>query len=189
LGEKEAGHLEKYKRYQITESGVSPRSIPSAFGLEVAADSHEHDEDGHITEDAQVRKSMMEKRFRKLDGLSSEIGPPQKIGDKNVDTLLVGWGSTYGPMAECIEMLNREGISVGGMHLNELWPFPRKEVSEVLERVKKWAVVENNYTGQLARLIQMELQKAPDGKILKYDGRPFMATEIAEGFKKEVMGR
>jgi 2-oxoglutarate ferredoxin oxidoreductase subunit alpha len=188
LGEDEAKALKEYKRYQITDSGISPRSIPSAFGLEVAADSHEHDENGHITEDAQIRKKMVEKRLRKSVGLGTDISPPKQMGDPKADLLLVGWGSTYGPMTEAIEILNGDGISVKGIHLNELWPFPREHVSGVLGGVRKWAVVENNYTAQLARLIQMELQKKPDGSILKYTGRPFMPEEIVECFRKEVLG-
>jgi len=189
LGEKEAGALKEYKRYQVTDSGVSPRSIPSAFGLEVVADGHEHDEYGHITEDPEIRKEMVDKRSRKMEGLAREVGPPQRMGDHNADLLLVGWGSTYGPMAEAIEILKGHGISVEGIHLNELWPFPRQPMSEILGGTRKWAVVENNATGQLARLIQMETQKKPDGMILKYNGRPFTAGEIVESFRREVLDR
>jgi 2-oxoglutarate ferredoxin oxidoreductase subunit alpha len=76
---------------------------------------------------------------------------------------------------------------VRGLHLSELWPFPGESVSRVLQGVKNWGVVENNYTGQLARLMQMELQKKPDANILKYTGRPFTAHEIVEAFGKEVL--
>ena len=189
LGEKEAGALEEYKRYQITKSGVSPRSIPSAFGLEIVADGHEHDEYGHITEDANIRKRMVDKRSRKMGGLAREIGHPRRMGDQKADLLLVGWGSTYGPMAEAIDILNGHGISVGGIHLSELWPFPGRQMAKILSGARKWAVVEANSTGQLARLIQMEIQKKPDGEILKYTGRPFKADEIVEGFRKEVVDR
>jgi 2-oxoglutarate ferredoxin oxidoreductase subunit alpha len=187
VNQKQARALKKYKRYEFTESGVSPRSIPSAFGLTVAADSHEHDEVGHITENAEIRRKMVEKRSRKMDGLAREFEPPTRIGDKKADLLLVGWGSTYGPMAEAIETLKGDGQSVGGIHLSEIWPFPGPQMAKILDRARKWAVVENNSTGQLARLIQMEIQRKPDAQILKYDGRPFMADEIVASFRKEVM--
>ena len=189
LSEEEARVLKEYKRYQITDSGISPRSIPSLYGLEVVADSHEHDETGHITEDARMRKKMAEKRFRKMTGMAKEISPPKQMGDQKADLALMGWGSTYGAMAEAVEILNSEGISVKGIHLNELWPFPRDHVSKALEGVRKWAVVESNYMGQMARLVQMELQKKPDRLIAKYTGRPFMAEEIVVSFRKEVLGR
>jgi 2-oxoglutarate ferredoxin oxidoreductase subunit alpha len=188
LTEKEAAGMTEYKRYQFTDSGISPRAVPSAYGFEVVADSHEHDESGHITEDAQIRKEMKEKRFRKLTGMAKEISPPKKMGDQKADLLLVGWGSTYGPMAEAVALLNAEAVLVRGLHLSELWPFPREFFLRALNGVKKWVVVENNYTGQLARLIQMELQERPDGLITKYTGRPFMSEEIAEAFRKEVLG-
>jgi len=92
-------------------------------------------------------------------------------------------------MTEAVDILNRDGLSVGAVHLSELWPFPGQQMARMLTHARKWAVVENNSTGQLARLIQMEIQKKPDARILKYDGRPFMAKDIAEGFRKEVEGR
>jgi 2-oxoglutarate ferredoxin oxidoreductase subunit alpha len=188
LSEREAADMTEYKRYELTESGISPRSVPSAYGFEVVADSHEHDENGHIIEDASLRKMMVEKRFRKLTGMAKEISPPKQMGNQKADLLLVGWGSTYGPMAEAVEMLNGDGVPVRGLHLSELWPFPGKPVSRALDGVKRWVVVENNYTGQLARLIQMELQEKPDALITKYTGRPFMPEEIANAFRKEVLG-
>ncbi len=187
LSQEDAKTLKTYNRYQLTDSGVSPRAVPSLYDFEVVADSHEHDEYGHITEDAGLRKKMVEKRFLKLKGLTEEMTVPAVMGNGEADYLLVGWGSTYGPMAEAIQILNDEGIPVKGLHLSELWPFPQRQVSEVLSGVRKWVVVEGNYTAQLARLIQMELQAKPHGKILKYTGRPFMAEEIKEAFKKEVV--
>jgi 2-oxoglutarate ferredoxin oxidoreductase subunit alpha len=188
LSEREAADVTEYKRYQITESGISPRSVPSVYGFEVVADGHEHDENGHITEDARLRKMMVEKRFRKLTGMAKEISPPTQMGNQKADLLLVGWGSTYGSMAEAVDLLNADGVPVRGMHLSELWPFPGESVSKALQGVKKWVVVENNYTGQMARLIQMELQERPDGLITKYTGRPFMPEEIVNAFRKEVLG-
>jgi len=189
LSESEARRMDSYKRYEITESGISPRSIPSAYGLEVPADGHEHDEYGHITEDEGIRSKMVEKRLRKLEELAREMDPPHRMGDPEAEHLLVGWGSTYGPMAEAVEILNGEGIAVGGVHLNGLWPFPADEMAKILDGTGTWTVVEGNGTGQLARLIQMETQKKPHGRILKYTGRPFTATEIADRFRKEVVNR
>jgi len=187
LSEKDISDSKGYKRYRITESGISPRSTPSSFRLEVVADGHEHDENGHITEDAQIRKMMVEKRFRKTTELAKEINRPKQLGDPKADLLMVGWGSTYGPMAEAIDILTDDGIPLRGIHLSELWPFPKGHIANLITNAKKWAVVENNFTGQLSRLIQMEVLKMPHKRILKYTGRPFMAQEIVERFKKEVL--
>lgn len=189
ISEDEAKVLNAYRRYEITPSGVSPRAVPGFCSCEVAADSHEHDENGHITEDAHVREQMVRKRFRKLSRIREEMDGPAQMGDQKSDLVLVGWGSTYGPLAEAVEMLNQEGVKVKGVHLSELSPFPAQQMARALEGVKRWAVAENNFTGQLGRLIQMEIQKKPDANLLKFTGRPFTAQEIAEGFKKEVVGR
>jgi len=188
LSEKEAGRLKEYRRYAITESGISPRSVPSAFGFEVTADSHEHDEWGHLTEDPVMRKEMTDKRFRKMAGMEKEISPPRVLGDRNADLLLVSWGSTLHAASEAIGILNGEGVRMKGVHFSELWPFPRKHAEDALRGISKWAVVENNFTGQFARIMAMELGRKADGMILKYTGRAFMASEIVEGFRKEVLG-
>ena len=132
---------------------------------------------------------MVDKRSRKMEGLVSVMDPPHRVGDPKADLLLVGWGSTYGPLTEAVEILNGSGVSVGGVHLQGVWPFPGREMTEILNGVRKWAVVEGNSTAQMARLIQMEIQKKPDQTILNYTGRPFTAQEIADRFRKEVMGR
>ena len=124
-----------------------------------------------------------------MAGLAQELDPPQRMGESKAEHLLVGWGSTYGPMAEAVEILKDKGISAGGVHLNGLWPFPAQEMAKILGGASTWTVVEGNGTGQLARLIQMEIQRKPHGRILKYTGRPFTATEIADRFREEVVNR
>jgi 2-oxoglutarate ferredoxin oxidoreductase subunit alpha len=188
LSEEKARKMKEYRRYAITESGVSPRSLPSAFGFEVTADSHEHDEWGHITEDPVMRKEMMDKRFRKTAGMEKEISPPRMLGNPNADILLVSWGSTLRAVSEAIEILNREGVAVKGVHFSEIWPFPKEHAESAFKGIQKWAAVENNFTGQFARLIGMELGKKADALVLKYTGRAFTSTEIVEGFRKEVLG-
>ena len=187
LSEDEARKLKEYRRYALTESGISPRSLPSAFGFEVTADSHEHDEWGHITEDPVMRKEMMDKRFRKMAGMEKEMSPPRMLGNHEATLLLVSWGSTLSAVAEAIEILNGEGVKVRGMHFSEIWPFPRKHAEDGFKGIQRWAAVENNYTGQFARLMAMELGKKPDGHVLKYTGRAFTATEIVKGLRKEVL--
>ncbi len=83
----------EYLRYRYTNSGVSPRLIPGFTQHLVTADSDEHDERGSITESAEVRAQMMDKRMRKLEGLASELQEPEFLGETDFDALLVGWGS------------------------------------------------------------------------------------------------
>nr|WP_169725623.1 2-oxoacid:acceptor oxidoreductase subunit alpha [Caldanaerobacter subterraneus] len=105
---------EEYKRYKITPTGVSPRILPGKIpGQVVLVDSDEHDEEGHITESAEIRKAMVEKRLRKFEYLKEEIQEPWFIGKENPENLVIGWGSTYGAIKEAVESLVDEGFSIG----------------------------------------------------------------------------
>ncbi|MFC1846117.1 2-oxoacid:acceptor oxidoreductase subunit alpha [Chloroflexota bacterium] len=175
FSEKETGD---YKRYRITESGVSPRAFPLLGKALVIADSDEHDEEGHMIEDADIRTNMMQKRMRKLEGLKSEIAVPEVYGPEKAETTLIGWGSTYGALHEAVDILSGEA-SIKMVHLTELWPFPVESIANAIDSSRNVYVVENNATGQLAHLIQAETSKRVNGKILKYDGRPFTPADIA----------
>ena len=175
-----------YRRYRFTENGISPRIPPSWEGFETIADSHEHDEDGHITEDARLRIKMVDKRFKKMDERIKDISSPLSLGTAEADLLIVSWGSTYGVIEEAATCLIGEGHSVRMMHLQEIWPFPEKLVIEGIRKAKKWVVVENNRTSQLAGIIQEQTCLKPDGLIVKYDGRPFFFEDIYKALKEEV---
>ena len=83
-------------------------------------------------------------------------------------------------------MLNEDGRQVRGVHLSELWPFPREKVVRALQDAERIINVEANYTGQLARLLRAETGIAVAGSILKYDGRCFTPDEVVERFGKVV---
>lgn len=175
----------EYRRHIITQSGISPRAFPGVGKALVVTDADEHDEEGHLIEDAEMRTAQVQKRLRKLFSLKQEISPPRWYGAKKVDTVLVGWGSTYGAIREAVDILRHDGASVSMLHLNELWPFPAQAVADALSRVRNSYVIENNATGQLARLIKAETGNDVTGRILKYDGRPFTPAYIAEAVRKE----
>ena len=175
-----------YLRYRFTESGVSPRIPPGWRGKETICDSHEHSEDGHITEDAVLRKKMVEKRFKKEETIIKEIVPPLIAGSEKSDILIIGWGSNYGVLKEVTEQLIHEGIPLALMHFQEIWPFPAKAVIQRLDQARRWIVVENNYTAQLAGILQEQTGRSPDGTVLKYDGRPFFFEELLGALRKEV---
>lgn len=174
-----------YMRHRVTKSGVSPRAFPGLSRALVVTDCDEHDEKGHLTEDAGARTAQVQKRLRKLFSLKQEIGALQLYGSRKVETTLIGWGSTYGAVHEAVNMLRQDGASVNMLHLNQLWPFPAKPVADALSMAHHSYVIENNATGQLARLIKAETGKDVSGKILKYDGRPFTPVHVAEAVRKE----
>lgn len=179
-----SGGAGEYQRHKITESGISPRAFPGQEGVLVVTDADEHNETGHLIEDAETRTQMMRKRLRKMFSLKQDIAPPRLYGHKKADTMLVGWGSTYGALREAVDILRREKASVNLLHLSELWPFPAEAVADALSRARSSYVVENNATGQLARLIRSETGREVSGNILKYDGRPFTPAQIVQQVKK-----
>ena len=176
-----------YKRHKLTKSGISPRAFPGLLeDTLVVTDCDEHDEEGHLIEDAPTRNEQVQKRLRKLLSLKKEISPPRLHGPKKAETILIGWGSTVGAIREATDILHKENFGVNSLHLSELYPFPAETVNDALANARHCYVIENNATGQLARLIRAETGREASGKILKYDGRPFTPTQIVERIKKEV---
>jgi 2-oxoglutarate ferredoxin oxidoreductase subunit alpha len=104
-----------YKRYRFTESGVSPRVLPGHEGTAYVTPSDEHDEQGILISDEYtnppIRKAMMEKRMRKVDGILRDLPAPELYGPADADVTLVGWGSTQGLIREAVTLLAEEGIT------------------------------------------------------------------------------
>ncbi len=170
-----------YRRHAWTEDGVSPFAIPGGSRHVVVTDSDEHDEEGHITEDGETRRRMVEKRlFRKMDRLKQEISPPFFHGHARPKIVVVGWGSTFGVMKDAVDILVRNN-DIAMIHFSEVYPFPDRtgfDYLRLLEEAKLTICVENNATGQFARLFRAETGFNFDVKINKYDGRPFTLDEL-----------
>jgi 2-oxoglutarate ferredoxin oxidoreductase subunit alpha len=178
----------EYKRYAITESGISPRTIPGKIpGQIVKLDSDEHDESGHITESAQVRNAMVNKRFRKVKPLYDELIEPEYIGCENPNLLIICWGSTYGPVKEAISELNLSDYSIGALIFGDIYPLPTKALTRLAKTATKIINLEQNATGQLAALVKQQAIIACDHSLLKYDGRQWSKDEIINALKKEVL--
>jgi 2-oxoglutarate ferredoxin oxidoreductase subunit alpha len=174
----------RYLRFAVTADGVSPMAVPGEPGIVVVSDSDEHTEDGHLTEDHAVRVAMVEKRMRKGESLAMETLPPLLAGPPDGEVLLIGFGSTKGVIAEAREILSSEGVSAAAVHLRQVAPFPARAVSEILDRYRMALTVENNRTGQLARLIRAETGREVSGTIARFDGLPFTPGEVAERVKE-----
>jgi 2-oxoglutarate ferredoxin oxidoreductase subunit alpha len=164
-----------YKRYTLTPNGISPRGIPNYGDGLVKVDSDEHDEEGHITEDFDVRVKMVDKRLQKHESISQEVYKPELIGSENYKTLLVGWGSTYGVIKEVIELIDSEDIAF--LYFKQVYPL-HDETITYLEKAQNVISIENNATGQFAKLIRRETGFAVNQKILKYNGLTFSSDEL-----------
>ena len=170
-----------YNRYEITESGVSPRLIPTrANGNMVMVDSDEHDEFGRTSEDAANRIAQVDKRHRKFEGIIADEEEPWEIGVDDFDTLIVCWGSTYGVVKESIALLNEKGHKIKGLVFGDVFPLPLKKFKKFHPMAKNYIVVEMNRDGQFEGLIRQEALVASDHLITKYDGRPFYLEELVE---------
>jgi 2-oxoglutarate/2-oxoacid ferredoxin oxidoreductase subunit alpha len=168
-----------YKRYALTPTGISPRGVPGNGEGIVACDSDEHTEAGYITEDAQVRVDMMNKRLRKMDLIAKEIIPPRFEGPADYETLVVCWGSTYHGVKEAIEAAGQKKAAL--LHFGQVYPID-PAVKQYFTRAKRSIIVENNATGQFARLLKLHAGVDVDKKVLKYDGHPFSVEELAVQF-------
>lgn len=167
----------EYKRYQNTESGVSPMAFPSNEGALIKVNSYEHDESGVTTEDKDLTVMMQDKRLRKGKYLLEELEKYETVkvhGDKDSSTALLFWGSNKGV---CVEI----GVKLGMRIIQPIVfsPFPLKRFKEALKGVKKIICVENSATGQLADFVSRFGIKV-DARILKYDGRPFSLEELEQ---------
>ena len=175
----------EYLRYLITDNGISPRRIPGKGNYFVTADSDEHDETGFITEAADVRVNMADKRMRKLNGLIRELEEPEFIGENECDVLLVGWGSTYGPIKEAVKALNEDpNNKFGALVFGDIYPLPTELFLEYAGKVETIINVEQNATGQLADLIRETTGIFCNDSILKYDGRQISGEEIVSRLQK-----
>lgn len=176
----------KYLRYAVTADGVSPMAVPGEPGITVVCGSDEHTEDGHLTEDHAARSRMVEKRQRKGRALAERTLPPLVSGPPNGEAALIGFGSTKEVIEETRQILAREGIFAAAVHMRQLWPFPAAAIAELLPRYDVALTVENNATGQLARLIRRETGVEIDGTISRYDGLPFTPGVLAPEARRRI---
>ena len=176
-----------YKRYLVTDDGVSPRALPGTPGYIHVVATDEHQEDGVLISDEftdpHKRQAMHEKRMRKMEGVLPLLPPPQLHGPSDAQVTVVGWGSTEGVIREAVEQLASAGVTANNLQIKWLVPFHTDAVIAVLAKSKKVIIVENNYSGQFARYLRAETGIAADGHIRKYDGEPFMPHHIVDGVK------
>jgi 2-oxoglutarate/2-oxoacid ferredoxin oxidoreductase subunit alpha len=183
-GELIAEPQQDYKRYKITETGVSPRALPGTPGTIVVANSDEHQESGISTEEADERNAMMEKRMRKLALLEKDWPAPKLYGEREAELMMVGFGTVKGPVLEALKELQKEKIVVSFLHFVYLAPFPAAAAAKQLKQAKQLLCVENNFTGQFAGYVQEKTGIALKHALHKYDGRPFYPEEIIDKVKE-----
>ncbi|MFC0418890.1 2-oxoacid:acceptor oxidoreductase subunit alpha [Cytobacillus solani] len=176
-----------FKRYEVTEDGVSPRTIPGMKNGIHHVTGVEHDEQGKPSESAANRNAQMDKRFRKIENIKFDTPVYKNAPHEEADILIVGFNSTRGAIEEAMGRLEKDGLKVNHAHIRLIYPFPSNELLPLVNSAKKIVVVENNATGQLANMIKMNVGNAEKiTKMLKYDGNPFLPHEIHTRCKELV---
>ncbi len=171
-----------YKRHTLTDTGVSPLAVPGDSKHLVITDSDEHDEDGHLIEDAETRIKMVEKRYlRKMPLIREEIEPPLLYGSGEPEITLVCWGSNYGVVKETVDELSAKR-NVAMLHFSELYPFPADDSGfmDIIRGSRLAVCIENNVSGRFARLVRAETGFEFRERINRFDGRPFTLEELLE---------
>jgi len=179
---------EYFKRYEVTEDGVSPRVVPSMKNGIHHVTGVEHDETGKPSESPKNRIAQMDKRLRKLNNLSNTFNTPVYINQQHeeADVLVVGINSTRGTINEALPRLEADGIKVNHAQVRLLHPFPTEQLKPLMDKAKHVVVVENNATAQLANIIKMNVGGEKVKSFLKYDGNPFLPAEIHNHIKELV---
>ncbi|HXP94676.1 MAG TPA: 2-oxoacid:acceptor oxidoreductase subunit alpha, partial [Candidatus Binatia bacterium] len=171
----------EYKRYEFTDDGVSPRVIPGVEGGMHLVPGSEHNDSGVITENAKNRKRMMEKRMGKLISMKPDLPKANVFGHPEAGIAIIGYGSNRGPIAEAVDRFAEAGVATRFLQLRTLWPFPEEEVQAFIRDAEHIFIVENTFTGQLARLIKVITGPLPHmHSVLKYNGKPFRPIEVIE---------
>jgi 2-oxoglutarate/2-oxoacid ferredoxin oxidoreductase subunit alpha len=145
----------------------------------------EHDEMGHPTGSPKLHMAMTAKRRNKLRKLAEEIPVPEVYGDQEGDTLLVGWGSTYGPIHDAVKMAREHGEKIGALHLRHVHPLPNG-LEKIFAKYTRIVTVEMNDQGlygfgQLATILRARYCEPKIQSITKTDGLTFRVKEILQG--------
>nr|MBU1329016.1 2-oxoacid:acceptor oxidoreductase subunit alpha [Candidatus Omnitrophota bacterium] len=169
-----------FLRYKLTEDGISPRLIPGTPGFFYQANSYEHVEDGHTTEDSEPRIKQVDKRAKKwLTYLKKDFAMPKVYGDLEKSKIVfVSWGSNKGAILQAQKLLVEKNISSAFIHFNHLYPLDKEKITAILNQNKRYILVENNSWGQFGKLLTMETRVEIKERVLRYDGRPIMPEEI-----------
>ncbi|MHB8352704.1 MAG: 2-oxoacid:acceptor oxidoreductase subunit alpha, partial [Thermoplasmata archaeon] len=190
LGATEAAALETYRYYQHTPDGISPYAPPGTPGVTSQVTGNEHDEFGHVSVNPANRVRMMHKRMDKMVRARADLPLPHYYGEAEARVGLIAYGSTTGPLREAQELLRLRGHASRFLQARTLFPVPTETFRPFLEQVDVAFVVEHNFTGQFSQLLR---EAMPDlaGKlrpVLRYDGLPFRAPEVAQVVEEVLRG-
>jgi 2-oxoglutarate ferredoxin oxidoreductase subunit alpha len=150
---------DEYKRYALTDDGVSPRLIPGY---------------------SEARTVQNSKRLRKETGLFEEVIGPDYYGEEGADVVLMSWGSTLGACLEACERIDSKK-TFGVLHFKQVYPLREEQFMDYLESAGKVIAVEGNATAQFAQLVARETGFFAQDRILRFDGRAMTWEYVLKG--------
>jgi len=176
----------EYRRFALTETGVSPRAIPGTPGLYHAVTGLEHDERGLPNYSPKVHAQMTAKRHRKLETLLERWPAPTPEGDSGeLDIGIVSWGSSVGAAQEAIGQLRAAGLKAAGLFPRLLWPLHAEPLRELSARARCLLVAEANYTGQFAALVRQALAREVIG-VGRVPAEPLASSLIVQAAREAL---
>ena len=170
-----------YMRNEETE--VRYWAIPGTPGFQHRLGGLEKDYNtSAISTDPANHEKMVQARQKKIDLIARNIPDVEVQGNPDADTLLIGWGGTYGHLYTAVEELNNSGKPVAFAHFRYICPLPAN-TAEVISRYKRVIVAELN-NGQFADYLQSKNPMTDIKRINKVQGQPFLVQEIIDGVTK-----
>lgn len=170
----------EYRRYAITDDGLSPWAVPGMPNGMSLVTGNEHDEWGKVSTDPRNRVAMMDKRARKIEAVIDELPSSHRFGNDESTVGILGLGMQGGVMREAVDVLASDGIELAGLQPRTIWPVPADTLAFVASKERVY-VVEHNHDGQLAQILA-SIGESTDTmrSIVKYNGVPFTPSELAD---------
>jgi 2-oxoglutarate ferredoxin oxidoreductase subunit alpha len=189
ITKEDKGVAGNYLRFKLSNNPISPMVVLGTENAIFWNSGDEHTEEGHITEDPEMRVQMMDKRMTKMDVAISEILNEDKaVAYGSSDIVIISWGSTKGAILDAMDRLAAEGMEVKYIQIRLMHPFPSELVKSMLKDAKTIINIEMNYTGQLGSLLRQHTGLEANYYIVKYNGRPMSLDEVYNSVKRIIRG-
>jgi 2-oxoglutarate ferredoxin oxidoreductase subunit alpha len=180
IDETDLEDMDEYRRYEITEDGISPWAVPGTKNAMNLVTGNERNEWGRVTTEPDMRVKMVDKRRRKIETVRGQLPKAVEWGDSNSPVGIIGVGILGGVIGESIVRMAEQGYHFHCHRPRTLWPVLQDTIDFVNSHERVY-VVEQSEGAQLASLIKSAGARAENiVSILKYDGLQFSTAELVE---------
>ncbi len=173
--------LNDFKRYRITEDGVSPMSVPGMKDGEYQTNGLEHDEYGSPSSMFVTHEKMNAKRYRKLDALALKYRLFRRYGPEKADLGIICWGSAAGPVREALARLNVGDLHVAAFVPQMIMPLPKKEIEDFIASCQDLLVIELSHSAQFYQYLRTQVDLPKKTRVYaRSGGKALGVSEIIE---------